>query len=77
MTEKIRELCKSAMEGKISAKAFYDRLCALADDENTSGDLECILEDGIMELEMTGAADSGSGKRVIKDVASTILDELR
>lgn len=76
MMEKVREICKNAIEGKISAKSFYDKLCEIAEDDSTDGDLAAVIEDGLMELEMSGATDSKGGKRLIKEIAENIIEGL-
>lgn len=76
MVEKVKEICEKAIEGKISAESFYDRLCEIADDDSTDGDIAAVIEDGLMEIEMTGAAGSKSGKRVIREIAENIIEGL-
>lgn len=77
MYEKVKDICEKAISEKLSAEAFYDRLCAIAEDDRTDGDLACIIEDGLMELEMTGAANSKGGKRLIKEIAENILGAMK
>ncbi|MBQ8569549.1 MAG: hypothetical protein IJ446_10075 [Oscillospiraceae bacterium] len=77
MENKLRELCDKAAGGKISADSFYDSLRAIADDDRTDGDLSCLLEDVIMELEMLHD-EGGSDKKMREltaEAAERIIEE--
>ncbi len=77
MKEKVRAICEDAVKGKLSAKVFYEKINAIAEDENTDGDLSALLEDAIMELEMEGGSSAGVMKKVIREAAEMILEGLR
>ena len=59
------------------ADSFYDSLRAIADDDRTDGDLSCLLEDVIMELEMLHD-EGGSDKKMREltaEAAERIIEE--
>lgn len=65
--EELRELCKKAEKGKVTPKEFYDRLAEISKEE---GDLGCLAEDAMMELEMDGSPEN------VRESAQMILEEL-
>ncbi len=73
MVEKVKGICEKAVQGKISPESFYDTLRAVADD-----DLACLLEDVLMEIEMEHDGNGGAkaGKRIIKEAAERLLEEM-
>lgn len=75
MNEKIKSLCEKAVKGKISPEAFYDTLRATADDTRTDDDLACLLEDVLMDIEMYHGG-AGAQKRIIKEAAERLLEEM-
>lgn len=78
MVEKIKGICEKAVQGKISPESFYDTLRAVADDTRTDDDLACLLEDVLMEIEMGHDGNGGekAGKRIIKEAAERLLEEM-
>ena len=72
MVEKVKGICEKAVQGKISPESFYDTLRAVADD------LACLLEDVLMEIEMEHDGNGGAkaGKRIIKEAAERLLEEM-
>lgn len=65
--DSMKELCKKAEQGKVTPKEFYEQLAEAAKDE---GDLGCLAEDAMMELEMDGS------KETARDCAKMILEEI-
>lgn len=65
--DRMKELCKKAEQGKVTPKEFYDLLAEAAKDE---GDLSCLAEDAMMELEMDGSPEN------VRESAKMILEEL-
>ena len=78
MVEKVKGICEKAVQGKISPESFYDTLRAVADDTRTDDDLACLLEDVLMEIEMEHDGNGGAkaGKRIIKEAAERLLEEM-
>lgn len=74
MKAKVLDICSKAAKGGISAKEFYEKLSAVAEDTRTDDDLACVIEDALMEIEMEhGGAKNTSGK-ILKEAAQMILD---
>ena len=77
--EKVKEICAAGANGKLTADAFYDKLRAVADDDRTDGDLSCIIEDVLFDLEMEH--DRGGSKKrlaaMIKEASERILEEIQ
>ena len=73
MVEKVKGICEKAVQGKISPESFYDTLRTRTDD-----DLACLLEDVLMEIEMEHDGNGGAkaGKRIIKEAAERLLEEM-
>ncbi len=72
MLNKVKTLCENAVSGrKVKTEDFYKTLRAIADDENTDDDLACIIEDGLMELELAGDAAT---IKAVKEAANMILE---
>lgn len=78
MKEKVMEICRNAIAGKCSAESFYDKLSAVADDTRTDDDLACIIEDGLMEIEMSHESSSKKAlSKLIKETAESILEAMK
>lgn len=78
MNNKIKDICSQLKAGKISFKAFYDKLSAVCDDTRTDDDTACLLEDVLMELEMISSetkSEKALGKAA-KESAERIMEEL-
>ncbi|MCM1524429.1 MAG: hypothetical protein NC120_08235 [Ruminococcus sp.] len=71
-SEFIKDICRKAADGQCYPDVFYEKISAAAEEDGTDGDLACLLEDVLMELEM----ERGGGKRLVKESAERILKEL-
>ena len=78
MVEKVKGICEKAVQGKISPESSYDNLYSLTYYTLTDDDLACLLEDVLMEIEMEHDGNGGAkaGKRIIKEAAERLLEEM-
>lgn len=78
MKEKVMDICRQAIDGKIGADAFYDKLSSVCDDTRTEDDLACLLEDVLMEMEMEhdGSGGAKAKKKIAAAAAERILEEI-
>lgn len=69
---------RKGSSGENISRIIYDTLRAVADDTRTDDDLACLLEDVLMEIEMEHDGNGGAkaGKRIIKEAAERLLEEM-
>ncbi|MBQ8979188.1 MAG: hypothetical protein IJ080_05440 [Oscillospiraceae bacterium] len=72
MKKKILKLCEDAVKSRISPQNFYRLLDEISQSEECEDDLACIIEDAMMELDMTG----GISRTAVKEAAQMIAEEI-